>query len=47
MKIPLKRVSKSVVLIIDDIANIDSNKNKEPNTYTNISLKRTLVLSLI
>jgi hypothetical protein len=31
MKFPLKRVSKSVVLIIDDIANIDSNKNKEPN----------------
>jgi hypothetical protein len=32
MKFPLKRVSKSVVLIIDDIANIDNSKNKEPNT---------------
>lgn len=32
MKFPLKRVSKSVVLIIDDIANIDSNKNKDPNS---------------
>jgi hypothetical protein len=36
MKLPLKRVSKSVVLIIDDIANIDNNKNKEPsNVYKN------------
>ena len=39
MKFPLKRVSKSVVLIIEDIANIDNNRNKEPNTYTNVSLK--------
>lgn len=31
MKFPLKRESKSVVPIIDDIAKIDSNKNKEPN----------------
>lgn len=31
MKFPLKRVSKSVVLITEDIANIDNNRNKEPN----------------
>ena len=31
MKLPLNKVPKSVVLIIDDMAKIDNNKNKEPN----------------
>lgn len=40
MKFLLNIVSKSVVLIIDDIAKIDSNKNREPNTYTTMSLEK-------
>jgi len=31
MKFPLNSVSKSLVLILDDILIMDNNKNKEPN----------------
>ena len=45
MKFPLKRVSKSVVLIIEDMDNIDRSKNKDPKSvYKN---KQKLAFTLL